>query len=311
MKFASVAFTLILTSASQAQLTIAGFSASRGGELSLSDGSALGTVRNEIAVRFPGAAIRAGAALDHSLLSGTQVLIISSATSESSATSLSSAERDVLRSFVMGGNGVVILTESDSFAGAGSGAANASFLADFGVQSTGTGGAWPRPTRAVWSDWYPVTNGPFAPVPNWTVGTSGWFTTYPAHSLAIGLHTDNNRPNALLFTAGALGPGSGVVVLLADSTMARDGLVTPANLTLLMNAIAFSRPNCRADIDNGTGVGLPDGGVTIDDLLYYLILFESGSAAADMDDGQGMGLQDGGVTIDDLLYFLSRFEAGC
>lgn len=32
---------------------------------------------------------------------------------------------------------------------------------------------------------------------------------------------------------------------------------------------------------------------------------------ADMDDGSGTGTSDGGVTIDDLLYYLARFDAGC
>jgi hypothetical protein len=68
---------------------------------------------------------------------------------------------------------------------------------------------------------------------------------------------------------------------------------------------------CLADTDNGTGTGTPDGGVTIDDLLYYLSVYEQGATAADMDDGSGTGTPDGGVTIDDLLYFLMRFEAGC
>ncbi len=68
---------------------------------------------------------------------------------------------------------------------------------------------------------------------------------------------------------------------------------------------------CPADVDDGTGTGTPDGGVTIDDLLYYLGLFEAGVAGADLDDGSGTGTPDGGVTIDDLLYYLARFEAGC
>jgi hypothetical protein len=33
---------------------------------------------------------------------------------------------------------------------------------------------------------------------------------------------------------------------------------------------------CPADIDDGSGTGVPDDGVTIDDLLYYLALFEAG-----------------------------------
>ena len=54
-----------------------------------------------------------------------------------------------------------------------------------------------------------------------------------------------------------------------------------------------------------------DGGVTIDDLLYYLVLFELRDLASDVDDGSSTGATDGGVTIEDLLYYLQRFEAGC
>jgi hypothetical protein len=68
---------------------------------------------------------------------------------------------------------------------------------------------------------------------------------------------------------------------------------------------------CVADVDDGTQSGNYDGGVTIDDLLYYLALFEAGDALADVDDGTATGAFDGGVTIDDLLYFVQRFEAGC
>ncbi len=71
------------------------------------------------------------------------------------------------------------------------------------------------------------------------------------------------------------------------------------------------RTYCLADVDDGSGNGFSDGGVTIDDLLYYLQVFEAGDLAADVDDGGETGTPDRGVTIDDLLYFLQRFEAGC
>lgn len=67
---------------------------------------------------------------------------------------------------------------------------------------------------------------------------------------------------------------------------------------------------CIADLTDGT-THVPDGGVTIDDLLYYLSQHEAGSVNADIDNGSGTGTRDGGVTIDDLLYYLIRFEAGC
>jgi hypothetical protein len=68
---------------------------------------------------------------------------------------------------------------------------------------------------------------------------------------------------------------------------------------------------CVADVDDGSSTGLCDGGVTIDDLLYYIEQFGQGVLRADVDDGSGTGMPDGGVTIDDLLYYLQRFEAGC
>lgn len=70
-------------------------------------------------------------------------------------------------------------------------------------------------------------------------------------------------------------------------------------------------PHCPADLDNGSGLGTPDGGVTIEDLLFFLNEFELGSGRADLDDGSGTGTPDGGVTIEDLLYFLFHFEGGC
>jgi hypothetical protein len=68
---------------------------------------------------------------------------------------------------------------------------------------------------------------------------------------------------------------------------------------------------CVADFDNGSGSGTPDGGVGIEDLLFYLIIYGNGDVRADVDDGSGTNTCDGGVGIEDLLYFLARYDAGC
>ena len=75
-------------------------------------------------------------------------------------------------------------------------------------------------------------------------------------------------------------------------------------------------PACPADLDDNGSLedgGNPDGAITIDDLLYFLVAFEGGDVAADLDnDGEpSVGTPDGAVTIDDLLFFLVRFEGGC
>lgn len=69
--------------------------------------------------------------------------------------------------------------------------------------------------------------------------------------------------------------------------------------------------SCPADLDDGSGTGTPDGGVDINDLLYFLVQFEAGSENADLDNGSGMGVPDGGVDVSDLLFYLIRFELGC
>ena len=76
-------------------------------------------------------------------------------------------------------------------------------------------------------------------------------------------------------------------------------------------SVVISAGNCPADLDDGSGTGTPDGGVDINDLLYFLVQYEAGSIAADLDDGSGSGTPDGGVDINDLLFFLTRYEGGC
>lgn len=68
---------------------------------------------------------------------------------------------------------------------------------------------------------------------------------------------------------------------------------------------------CAADRDDGSMTGTADGGVDINDLLYFLDRFAAGAVAADFDNGTMLGSPDGGVDINDLLYFLVKFEAGC
>lgn len=86
---------------------------------------------------------------------------------------------------------------------------------------------------------------------------------------------------------------------------------TPALAPTLTVTYTPPAVSCPADLDNGSGSGTPDGGVDVNDLLYFLVQFEAGSESVDLDNGSGTGTPDGGVDINDLLYFLIRFEGGC
>lgn len=68
---------------------------------------------------------------------------------------------------------------------------------------------------------------------------------------------------------------------------------------------------CLADFDDGSGLGIPDDAVTIDDLLFFLNQFELGSPIADIESAFNDGIPDQAVTIEDLLSLLVHFESGC
>jgi hypothetical protein len=86
-------------------------------------------------------------------------------------------------------------------------------------------------------------------------------------------------------------------------------IITNATGSTTSNEATFS--SCIADVDDGSGAGARDGGIGIEDLLFYLGVYDAGTLRADVDDGTGTGTPDGGVGIEDLLYYLSRFDAGC
>jgi hypothetical protein len=88
------------------------------------------------------------------------------------------------------------------------------------------------------------------------------------------------------------------------------------NYTLFLTGVTGTGgggPTCPADLDDdGVFPGqVRDGGVTIDDLVYFVTAFGQGDLSVDLDNGTGTGTQDQGVTIDDLVYFLQHFADGC
>lgn len=96
---------------------------------------------------------------------------------------------------------------------------------------------------------------------------------------------------------------------LDDPAMTDSGIPFHSRGVPDMGAFEFQRSSCVADVSGSADA--PDGAVTIDDLLAFLIAFEGGTLPADVDNGQSGGVPDEAVEISDLLYFLVRFEAGC
>lgn len=55
----------------------------------------------------------------------------------------------------------------------------------------------------------------------------------------------------------------------------------------------------------------PDGSMDVSDLVFFLEQFEKGLLSVDIDNGSGEGVPDQAVTIDDLLRYLIYFESAC
>lgn len=68
---------------------------------------------------------------------------------------------------------------------------------------------------------------------------------------------------------------------------------------------------CPADLDDGSGGGACDGGVSIDDLFFYLDLFVASDARADIATRDGEIGSDGEITAEDLAAYFRRFLDGC
>jgi hypothetical protein len=116
--------------------------------------------------------------------------------------------------------------------------------------------------------------------------------------LAVGENFQNLAPNIDRFHTRWAGLGSG-----------ESGNDLTVQVEFHTNAAVDG--NCPADLDDGTGTGVRDCGVDINDLLFFLAAYEAGSLTADLDDGSFTGTRDGGVDINDLLFFLSHYEGGC
>jgi hypothetical protein len=231
---------------------IGGFNTSRAGGFGLVDGGSLGSFRADLAAKIPYARLTSTDTLNDTFLGGVDVALLSSVTGNNSAvTALSASEQLALRNFVRGGGGAVILVDNDSFAGSpNSSTVNNSFLTQFGLHVTGTDCATAGTITDPPSS--PVTSGPFGSVSQVSLTCAGWFDTVgPASSLGT---LQSGQPFLAVLPANAMAAGSGAVVFISDTALA-DSFWTPANRTLIFNAIAFVAPEPLADFEIGDLTG--------------------------------------------------------
>jgi hypothetical protein len=185
---------------------------------------------------FPGVEFATTNTLDDEFLSNIDVLLLTSASSGTTAVApLSTAEQGALLGFVNRGGGVLVFAEN-----AGWEPTNESFLDSFGLDSAGQTGDPPFGGASV-AMRHPITDGPFGWISTFMTWDGGWFDSVgPATPLAS---LDLNGQIALaVLNRGQLVNGSGAVVFFSDTSMIWDGYLTEANKNLILNSIAFVAP---------------------------------------------------------------------
>ncbi len=231
---------------------VGGFDAGRAAGYGLTDGASVTTFRSDFGSLLPNARLTATTQLTDAFLSGVDVALLSSAGSSAVVTPLSQAEQDALLRFVRNGGGAVILVDNDSSSPQAS-AANNSFLAPFGMHVTGTHPTFTSTVTVANPAASPVTNGPFGVVSAVTLVFPGWIDVLgPATSL--GTLDFNGLPSLAVIPAGALGAGSGPVVIVTDTDL-ENIYWTPAYRSLIFNAIAFVTAPVLADFEQGDLTG--------------------------------------------------------
>jgi len=178
---------------------------------------------------FPGTTLTDSPALTPAYLSTLDAIVLTSASSDFSAVSpLSAAEQTALRNFVLSGHRALILGERSDF----SPATNATLVDPFGLHISGTamGHLSASPVNPLSN---PIMNGPYGVVGSLSTINPGWFDTPLSGAQNLAKVDFNNKPVLALFDTGAFGPGSGSVIVSADSD------IYTQNPLLIVNTFAY------------------------------------------------------------------------
>lgn len=236
----ALTLTIHLTGAAvSAGITVGTFDASRAGFANLDDGLLATQARASLLSNFPGSTIVTTPTLTPSFLASVDVMFVISVKDGGGISPLSAGEQSALFNHVLGGGTAFILAEEyldhDSAQ---------SVVTPFGV-TIADDGVNGLQYGTVLNPSHPIFSGPFGVQSEFAVLGSGIFTSLGPY--ATSLSTMNSTGFSILATieAGALGPGSGRVILMPDATPFADpvvdGYFSEAE-TLFLNSIAYLVP---------------------------------------------------------------------
>ncbi|MFM9995165.1 MAG: hypothetical protein ACKVU4_05125 [Phycisphaerales bacterium] len=275
-------------------MRVGGFDESRGGALSIESGSYIPILRALIEQEFPGVQVSGAPELTPAYLDTLDVLVISAILCDGgpgcALAPLSSAEQDALYAFVQSGGTALIFSENYDFV-----PANQSVIDPFGLVVDGQlgGGVVCEVANPEAS---PGTSGPFGLVTEFDTFYPGWFPRLGASAIARGVFAGSGETGLAIITPDALNAGSGLVVLVSDTSGVYDGFRTEGMTRLVLNTIAHADacfPDCNAD-----------GSLTVADFGCFQTRYVLGHAYADCN-------ADGALSVADFGCFQTRFVLGC
>lgn len=212
----AIAALVILAAAGPAHAAnvVGGWDLTRGGVYSISQGSQAASLRTTLSAMFPGTSFTGTSTLTPAYLSTVDTVILTTASSDFSAiTPLTSSEQTALRNFVLSGHRALLMGERSDF----SPAANQSLINPFGLNISGSAMGH-LPATAINNVGNPILDGPYGLVGGLTTINPGWFDVLGGAQPLAQLDF-NSQPILAWYDTGALGPGSGALVLSADSDL--------------------------------------------------------------------------------------------
>lgn len=246
----------------QASLVLGVFDSTRATTANLATGNFTSQLNASLTAHFPGVSYAATPTLTPQFLAGVNILVIApDKTDTVGITPLSASEQSALLNYVLaGGNAFLVVDGFSPFIPAAQ-----SMVSPFGMTIvddglTGVLGVTPT-TQA-----HPVINGPFGDTTSFSVFGAGLFTSLGPHAVSLATMNATGLPVLAVIGPHALGPNSGRVVLITDSSLFVDstlGGFFPQSETLFLNTIqylAVPEPS-SVGLAIAAGVGLLFSGV--------------------------------------------------
>jgi hypothetical protein len=223
----------------RADIVVGSFDASRAGQANIADGFLTTQARASLQSHFPGSTITTAPSLTPAFLSGLDVLIVSSVNNSGGIVPLSASEQTALFNYVLGGGTVLILAEEylDHVSAQ-------SLLTPFGITIDDDHVSGLQ-YGTILNPAHPIFDGPFGVQSQFAVLGSGVFTDLGPYATSLATMDSTGYPILASIEAGALGPGSGRVILMPDATPFADPIVDgyfSEAETLFLNTVAYLVP---------------------------------------------------------------------